>query len=95
MGSSYALWQLGRYDEGYALATKAIQFGPNVLSLSMFVANAVLAGRLEEALQAVKQMLNVASHLRVADVGKTCALRDAILREKFVACFRDAGLPEN
>ena len=28
MGSSYALWQLGRYDEGYALATKAIQLDP-------------------------------------------------------------------
>ena len=95
MGSSYALWQQGRYDEGCALATKAIQFSSTPLSLTAFILNAVSAGRLDQARQAMKQLLTLAPHHRISDVYETSLYRDANLLEKGVDCLRDAGLPEN
>jgi tetratricopeptide (TPR) repeat protein len=60
MGSSYAHWFQGRYDDGCAVATKAIQFSPSVLSLGAYIANASSAGNHGQAREAVKRLRSIA-----------------------------------
>jgi TolB-like protein/class 3 adenylate cyclase/tetratricopeptide (TPR) repeat protein len=94
IGSSYALWFQGRYEEGFALAAKAIQFRPTPLSLGPYIVNAVSAGYLDQAREAVTKALGMAPDLRVSKICEGLPLRDANLADKLIGCLRDAGLPE-
>jgi TolB-like protein/class 3 adenylate cyclase/tetratricopeptide (TPR) repeat protein len=95
MGNSYALWLQGRYDDGCAVATKAIQFSPSVLSLGAYIANASSAGYHGQAREAVKRLRSIAPDYRVSDAYETGRFRDPNLLDKFAGCLREAGLPEN
>jgi adenylate cyclase len=85
---------LGRYDEGCACATRAIQNQIDANSLGVFVINAIPAGRCAEACEAVEQLLRLRPDFRVSDVPGMFATRDAEWRNRMVLAFREAGTPE-
>jgi adenylate cyclase len=93
-GSSFALYQLSRYDEGCAVAMKSIQIARNAHTLGAFAINAVRAGRTIEAGQTVAELLKLQPGFRTSHVREAFPVRDLDEREKIAAAFRDAGLPD-
>jgi adenylate cyclase len=93
-GSSFALYQLGRYDEGCAVAMKSIQLARNAHTLGAFAINAIRAGRTAEATQTVAELLKLQPGFRTSHLREAFPVRDLDEREKMEAAFRDAGLPD-
>jgi adenylate cyclase len=93
-GSSFALYQLGRYEEGCAVAMKSIQLVKNAHTLGAFAINAVGAGRINEARATVAELLKLRPGFRTSHVEEAFPVRDAAGREKMTAVLRDAGLPD-
>ncbi len=93
IGSSYALWMLGRYDEGFALAAKALEFGKTVLSLTPYIANAAASGRLNDAREAVQALSNTSPDYRLSNIRERQPFRDGHLVDQLVGHFQQAGLP--
>ena len=93
-GSSFALYQLGRYDEGCAVATKSIQLARHAHTLAAFAINAGRAGRTTEAVQTVAELLKLHPDFRTSHVQEAFPVRDAAEREKMAVALRDAGLPD-
>jgi TolB-like protein/class 3 adenylate cyclase/tetratricopeptide (TPR) repeat protein len=93
-GSSFALYQLGRYDEGCAVALKSIQLARHAHTLAAFAINAGGAGRTIEAMQAVAELLKLHPGFRTSHVQEAFPVRDHAEREKMAAALRDAGLPD-
>ena len=93
-GSSFALYQLGRYDEGCAVAMKSLQLSRNVHTLGAFAVNAVHAGRTAEAKQMVLELLKLQPGFRTSHVREAFPVRSLGEHEKMVAAFREAGLPD-
>ena len=85
---------LGRYNEGCASATRAIQVYPDTFSLGAFIMNAVPAGRIAEARDALGQLLSLRPNFRVSHVREIFHTRDAEWGNRIVAAFREVGLPE-
>lgn len=94
IGTSWALWMKGQYEDGLSLADKAIQFRPTPWSLGAFILNAVSAGHVEKAREAMKQSLAMAPHHTISRIIKNPILRDPKMTEKIVETFRIAGMPE-
>ena len=92
-GSSFALFQLRRYDDGCAAATKAIQFSANAHTLGAFIVNAVPGGRQAEARQAVAQLLAQQPDFRISHVAEAFPVRSPDERDRMAAALREAGLP--
>jgi adenylate cyclase len=92
-GSSFALFQLRRYDDGCAAATKAIQFSANAHTLGAFIVNAVPGGRRAEARQAVAQLLGQQPDFRISHVAEAFPVRSPDERDRMAAALREAGLP--
>jgi adenylate cyclase len=93
-GSSFALDQLGRRDEGCAVAMKSIQLVKNAHTLSAFAINAVGAGRITEARETITELLKLRPGFRTSHVREAFPLRDLAGREQITAALRDAGLPD-
>ena len=93
-GTSYALWMKGQYEEGFVLATKAIQFRPTPLSLSAYIVNAVAAGYLDRAQKAVKQTLAMVPDLTISKAIEEVAFSDPSMTSRVAECLRGAGFPE-
>jgi TolB-like protein/class 3 adenylate cyclase len=93
-GSSFALFQLGRYEEGCASAMKSIQFAPNVHTLGAFIVNAVGAGRIVEARKAVAQLLKLQPDFRAFSVQEAFPVRSSEKRDRMTSALREAGLPD-
>jgi adenylate cyclase len=55
-GSSFALFALGRYEDGFLSGKKAIQFLSDAQSMGAYIVNAVRAGHAVEAQEAVAQL---------------------------------------
>jgi tetratricopeptide (TPR) repeat protein len=94
IASSYALWMKGQYEEGFALADRAIQFRPTPWSLGGYIINAVSLGRVDQAREAMKKSLTIAPDSRISSYVKNPILRDPDINERIVEIFRVAGLPE-
>lgn len=94
IGTSWALWMKRQYEEGLSLADKAIQFRPTPWSLSAYILNAVSAGHVDQAREAMKQLLAMAPHRTVSGIFKNPILRDPEMTERVAECFRVAGMPE-
>jgi adenylate cyclase len=92
-GSSFALFQLGRYEEGCASALKSIQFATDVHTLGAFIVNAVGAGRAAEAREAVAQLLKLQPDFRVSHVQEAFPVRSSDQRDRMTSALREAGLP--
>ena len=93
-GSSFALFQLGRYEEGCASAMKSVQFGANVHTLGAYVMNAVRAGRAVEAREAVAQLLKLQPGFRTSHVSQAFPVRWPERQAEIAAALREAGVPE-
>lgn len=92
IGKSYAYWILGQYEEGFALAKSALEFGATALSLTTYIANAVAVARLVEAKEAVKTLHSVAPEYTLSSVPGRYRLRDTRLVDKLVEHLERAGL---
>jgi adenylate cyclase len=93
-GSSFALFQLGRYDEGCASAMKSIQFATNAHTLGAFIMNAVRGGRAAEAREAVAQLLKLQPDFRASHVQEAFPVRLSGERDRIASALREAGLPD-
>ena len=93
-GSSFALYQLGRYDEGCATALKSIQIARDAHTLGAFAVNAIRAGRTTEAKETVAQLLKFQPDFRTSHVQEAFPVRYVEEREKITAALREAGLPD-
>ena len=93
-GSSFALFQLGRYDEGCTTALKSIQFATNAHTLGAYIVNAVGAGHLAKAQEAVTQLLKLQPGFRASHVHEAFPVRSSDERDRIAAALREAGLPD-
>jgi adenylate cyclase len=93
-GTACAHNALRRYDEGCASATRAIQDYPDTHSLGAFIMNAVPAGRIAEARDALDQLLRLRPNFRASHVREIFHTRDAEWAGRIAAAFREVGLPE-
>ncbi len=84
----------GQYEEGLSLADKAIQFRATPWSLGAYILNAVSAGHIDQAREAMKQSLTMAPHHTVSRIIKNPILRDPKVTERVIETFRIAGMPE-
>jgi adenylate cyclase len=94
IGSSLALFCLGRYEDGRAAAIKSIQFVAGVSSLGAYIANSVRAGLDAEAREAVAQLLKLQPDFRTSHAQEAFPIRLPDLRNRITAALRDAGLPD-
>jgi TolB-like protein/Flp pilus assembly protein TadD len=94
IGTSWALWMKGQYEEGLSLADKAIQFRPTPWSLGAYTLNAVAMGNVDQAREAMKRSLTMAPDQTVSRIIKSPILRDPKVTERIVETFRIAGMPE-
>jgi tetratricopeptide (TPR) repeat protein len=93
-GSSFALFALGRYEDGRALAMKSIQFVTDAHSLGAYIMNSVRAGRTVEASEAVAQLLKLEPDFRASHAQEAFPVRLPEVRDRMTAAFRDAGVPD-
>ena len=94
IASSWALWMKGQYEEGLALAERAIQFRATPWSLGGNIINAVSLGLIDQAREAMKKALAMAPDLSLSRYLKNPTLRDPHINEKIAEVFRVAGMPE-
>jgi TolB-like protein len=94
LGTSWALFCLERFEEGCALATKAIQVSADANSLGAYIANSVCAGRAAAAREAVGQLLKLQPDLRASHGREALPTRSLAIRERIAVSFRTAGLPD-
>jgi len=92
-GSSFAFFQLGRYEEGRASAMKSIQFTTNAHTLGALIMNSVRAGRGAEAREAVAQLIKLQPDFRASHVHEAFPLRSYAGRDRMASALREAGLP--
>ncbi len=93
-GSSFALFQLGRYQEGCETAMKSIQMMANAHTLGAYIVNAISAGRTADAEQAAGQLLKRQPGFRVLHAQEAFPVRSAAERDRIAAALRQAGLPD-
>jgi TolB-like protein/class 3 adenylate cyclase/tetratricopeptide (TPR) repeat protein len=92
-GSSFALYQLDRYQEGCEIAMKSIQVMANAHTLGAYIVNAIGAGRTPEAEQAARQLLKRQPGFRASHAEQAFPIRSAAERERIMSALRQAGLP--
>jgi TolB-like protein/class 3 adenylate cyclase/Tfp pilus assembly protein PilF len=92
-GSSFALSQLGRYEEGCETAMKSIQIMANAHTLGAYIVNAIGAGRIADAEQAAGQLLKRQPGFRASHASEAFPIRSTAERDRLAAALREAGLP--
>ena len=92
-GSSFALYQLGRYEEGCETAMKSIQMTANAHTLGAYIVNAIGAGYAAEAEQAAGQLLKRQPDFRTSYAREAFPIRSAAERDRMASALREAGLP--
>jgi TolB-like protein/class 3 adenylate cyclase/tetratricopeptide (TPR) repeat protein len=93
-GSSFALHQLHRYEEGCAVAMKSIQVVKDAHTLGAYAVNAVRGGQVAEAREAVAQLQKLQPGFRASHARDAFPIRSLDERERIVSALREAGLPE-
>jgi tetratricopeptide (TPR) repeat protein len=93
-GNSFALFVLGRYEEGRTYATKALQFYTDIHTLASLVLNCVGAGRAEEAKEGAAQILELQPNFTVAGAMQAFPTRSEAYRAQMAAALKEAGIPE-
>jgi adenylate cyclase len=93
-GSAFALFHLGRYDEGCATAVKSLQFASNAHTLTALIINAVGAGRAAEAREAVARLVELQPGFRTSHVHEAFPVRSPEERDRIASALREAGVPE-
>jgi hypothetical protein len=93
-GISFALFHLRRYEEGCAAAMKSVQFAADAHTLGALIVNAVGAGRIAQAQEAVTQLLKLQPGFRASHVHEAFPVRSSDERDRMASALREAGLPE-
>jgi adenylate cyclase len=93
-GCSFAFFHLRRYEEGCAVAMKAIQFATNAHTLVALIVNSVGAGRAVEARGAVAQLVKLQPDFRIAHAHEAFPIRSSAERDRIASALREAGMPE-
>jgi adenylate cyclase len=93
-GSAFALFQLRRYEEGFAAAMKSIQFASNAHTLVALIVNCVGAGRTAEAQEAAAQLKKLQQDFRISHTHEAFPVRSAAERDRIASALREAGVPE-
>jgi TolB-like protein/tetratricopeptide (TPR) repeat protein len=94
-GTALAHFLAGRYDEASSWAEKALlQKANSHLALRLAAASSALAGRMEEAQNAVSRLRQLDPALRVSDLKEIIPLRRQQDFARYAEGLRKAGLPE-
>jgi TolB-like protein/class 3 adenylate cyclase len=93
-GSSFALYQLHRYEEGCAVAMKSIQVVKDAHTLGAYIVNAVSGRQAAEAREAAAELLKLRPDFRASNAREAFPVRSPEARERIVSALREAGLPE-
>jgi TolB-like protein/class 3 adenylate cyclase len=93
-GSAFALFHLGRYEEGFAAALKAIQFSSSAHTQAALIVNCVGAGRAAEAREAAAQLKKLQPDFRISHTHEAFPVRSAAERDRIASALREAGVPE-
>lgn len=93
-GLACAYNNLGDYEAGCRWATRAVEAQPAMFSLAYFVINAVPAGRMQEAREAVEKMLALNPQTKISNARQLCHTRDTSWSNQMMDWFREAGLPD-
>ncbi len=95
VGTAFAHFLAGRYDEASGWANRALREQPNYPAANrILAASNALAGHLSEAQEAMAHLRELDPSLRVANLSEVFPLRRAQDLAKFVEGLRKAGLPE-
>jgi TolB-like protein/class 3 adenylate cyclase/tetratricopeptide (TPR) repeat protein len=93
-GMAFALFSLGRYEEGFVSASKAIQFLTEAHSMGAYIVNAVRSGHSLEAREAVARLLKLQPDFLTSHAQKAFPVRSQETKNRMAAALREAGLPE-
>jgi adenylate cyclase len=92
-GRAFALFNLGRYEDGCASAMKSIQFVQDAHTLSAFIVNAIRAGRAADARETAAQLLSLQPDFSATHAQEAFPVRSSDMRSRIIAALREAGLP--
>ncbi len=92
-GSSFALFCLGRYEDGCVSATKSIQVVADAHTLGAYIVNAIRAGRVAEAREAAARLMRSQPGFRATHAEEAFPTRSPELRNQMIAALREADLP--
>jgi TolB-like protein/class 3 adenylate cyclase len=93
IGSSFAFFCLGRYEDGCASAIKSVQVVADAHTLGAYIVNAIRAGRAAEAQEAAARLLRSQPDFRATHAEEAFPTRSSELRDQIIAALREAGLP--
>jgi len=93
-GSSFALFALGRYEEGFVSGKKAIQFLTDAQSMGAYIVNAVRAGHAIEAREAVARLVKSHPGFRASHAQQAFPMRSQEAKDRITAALKDAGVPD-
>jgi len=94
LGISFAHFYQERFEEGCTSAAKAFQSTADTNMLEAYIANTVRAGHVAEAREAAARLLKLQPDYHASHGREAVPFRSAEMRERIVAAFRAAGLPE-
>jgi TolB-like protein/class 3 adenylate cyclase len=93
-GISLAHFMLAEYDEGRAVAAKALELSVDAHTLGALILNDVGAGRIDEARTTAGRLLQVRPDFRASYARQIFPARTVEWGNQMVAIFREAGVPE-
>ena len=95
VGTAFAHFLAGRYDEGTAWANSALREQPNYPAANrILAASNALAGHMNEAQEAMARLRQLDPSLRVSNLTEVFPLRRPEDLARFAEGLRKAGLPE-
>jgi TolB-like protein len=94
-GRAFALFHAGRHEEAALQAEQVLQEGLNLhTALRVSIASNVLAGRIQQAHEALARLRQIDPALRVSNLGNFTWRRRPQDMAQYVEAMRKAGLPE-
>jgi TolB-like protein len=94
-GCAFAHFHAGRYEEAALVAERVLQESPSLhTALRASVASNLLAGRVQEAHEALARLRQIDPELRVSNLGNLTWRRRPEDMAQYVEAMRKAGLPE-
>jgi TolB-like protein/class 3 adenylate cyclase len=95
VGTAFAHFLAGRYDEAIGCANRALSEQPNYPAANrILAASNALAGHMSEAQEAMAHLRELDPSLRVSNLNEVFPLRRAEDLAKFAEGLRQAGLPD-
>jgi TolB-like protein/class 3 adenylate cyclase/Tfp pilus assembly protein PilF len=93
-GISFAHFMLGQYDQGRAIAAKALAISADAHTLSALIMNDVGAGRLDEAHATSRRLLQLRPDFRASYARQNFPTKTPEWGDRMVAVLCEAGIPE-